>query len=274
MITIAIFDNVMEANIIKNWLLDNGVTCFLQDEHILAVNPFLSPAVYGIKLQVDEEDEETAKEVMAVYYDTTNIQEEDARNLSGDIMNNTERILKECNALLEGHFKLTSGRHSNFYIEKIKIINQPDKVALLCKELANRLSDLEVDVVVGPAYGGIVLAFEVAKNLGKKFVFTQRKDDEMSIRSGFELEAGMKAVIIEDIVTTGGSVVEVMECLKAKGISVEAVGVIVDRSNGKTDFGVRTEALLTVDIESYEPENCPFCAENIPMSVPGSSDKK
>ncbi|MDD3052301.1 MAG: orotate phosphoribosyltransferase [Candidatus Cloacimonetes bacterium] len=184
------------------------------------------------------------------------------------------KILEDSNALLNGHFKLTSGRHSNRYIEKIKIINQPDKVVQLCTELAERLKKIDTDVIIGPAMGGIVLAYEVAKQLGKPFVFTQRKDDKMTIRSGFNLNAGEKAIIIEDIVTTGGSVFEVMEALKERGIIVSAVGLIVDRSGGKVDFGVHTEALLTVDIESYEATECPLCKSGIPLSTPGSSNKK
>ena len=189
-------------------------------------------------------------------------------------MNDIEQILSDSNALLEGHFKLTSGRHSNKYIEKIKIINQPDKVSILCKKLADKLKDVEANIVIGPAFGGIVLAYEVAKNLGKRFVFTQRKDGEMTIRSGFQVKKGDKAIIIEDIVTTGGSVLEVMSALKKRDVEVKAVGLIVDRSNGKADFGVRTEALLTVNIESWEAEDCPLCKKNIPINTPGSSDKK
>lgn len=185
-----------------------------------------------------------------------------------------QQILESSNALLNGHFKLTSGRHSAKYIEKIKIINQPDKVEILCAELAKKFQNIDCDVVVGPAMGGIVLAFEVAKNLKKPFVFTQRKDGEMSVRSGFNLQKGQKAIIIEDIVTTGGSVFEVMECLNSYGVETAAVGLIVDRSGGKVDFKVPTIPLLQVNIESYEPENCPLCQNNVPISTPGSSDKK
>ena len=189
-------------------------------------------------------------------------------------MNNIEKILEDSRALLSGHFKLTSGRHSDRYIEKIKIINQPDKVVELCKSLTERLKDIDCDIVVGPAMGGIVLAFEVAKNLGKKFVFTQRKDGKMTIRSGFEVKAGNKAIIIEDIVTTGGSVREVIDILLSKGVKVEAIGLIADRTGGKIDFGVRKEALLEIKIESWKEDVCPLCKKGIPLTKPGSSDKK
>ncbi len=189
-------------------------------------------------------------------------------------MSTVEKLLIEAKALLKGHFKLTSGRHSDTYIEKIKLIHDPEKVSQLCELLAEKLKDVEADVIVGPAMGGIVLAYEVAKKLGKKFVFTQRKDGEMTIRSGFPISAGDKAVIIEDIVTTGGSVFEVLEALKKREINVTAIGLIVDRSGGKTDFGHPTYALHTVDIQSYPPEECPQCKAGDPITTPGSSDKK
>ncbi len=192
----------------------------------------------------------------------------------GEIMKNVEQILLETKALLNGHFKLTSGKHSAKYIEKIKIIQRPDKVAILCKELSERFKDDEIDAVVGPAMGGIALAFEVAKNLQKDFVFAQRKNGEMMIRSGFDLSPKSKVIIIEDIVTTGGSVFEVIEALKKREVEVVGVGLIVDRTGGKIDFGVRTEALLSVVVEAWNSEDCPLCKDQIPLTTPGSSDKK
>ncbi|MCD4651918.1 MAG: orotate phosphoribosyltransferase [Candidatus Cloacimonetes bacterium] len=185
-----------------------------------------------------------------------------------------KEILKESGAFLEGHFQLTSGRHSQYYIEKIKVINQPDKVVLLCKAFAEKLKHFEVDFIIGPAMGGIVLAFETARQLGKPFVFSQRKDGEMTIRSGFEVKAGQKAIIIEDIVTTGGSVREVLAVLKQKGVESVALGLIVDRTGGEIDFGIPTFPLLSMKVESWEPEDCPLCRKSIALTRPGSSDKK
>jgi len=173
-----------------------------------------------------------------------------------------EEILKETKALLQGHFLLTSGKHSEYYVEKIKIINNPKYVDLLC------------DVIVGPAYGGIVLAYEVAKKLKKKFVFTQRKNEVMTIRSGFDIKAGDKAVIIEDIITTGGSVKEVIELLNSKQINIQAIGCIVDRSGGNAKFDHKLVALHTMNIETFEENECPLCKQNIPLVKPGASDKK
>lgn len=189
-------------------------------------------------------------------------------------MNNIEKILTESNALMNGHFKLTSGKHSDKYIEKIKIIQKPEMVATLCAELSEKLKDYDADIIVGPAMGGIVLAFEVAKNLKKDFVFAQRKDGEMTIRSGFNVKPGMKAIIIEDIVTTGGSVFEVLAALKKREVEVTAIGLIVDRSGGKVDFNIPTVPLLTLNIQAWDAEDCPLCKENVPFNTPGSSDKK
>jgi orotate phosphoribosyltransferase len=185
-----------------------------------------------------------------------------------------EKILTDSQAILSGHFLLTSGRHSEFYVEKIKIINNPVYVEQMCEELAKKLAGIECDIVVGPAYGGIVLAYEVAKKLNKRFVFTQRKEEKMTIRSGFEVRAGESAIIIEDIVTTGGSVIEVIEALKALAVTVKAVGAIVDRSSGKTNFDCGFYPLMTMQIETFDAESCPLCADGIPLIKPGASDKK
>jgi orotate phosphoribosyltransferase len=199
-----------------------------------------------------------------------------------------ENILTESQALLKGHFLLTSGRHSEYYVEKIKIINNPQNVDYLCELLTKKLSNFDCDVVVGPAYGGIVLAYEVAKKIGKKFVFTQRKEEKMTIRSGFEIKSGDRAIIIEDIVTTGGSVNEVIETLADHEVEIVAIGCIVDRSNGTycpTDQACQAEGagkgkkipfvpLLTMQIESWLPSVCPLCKNDVPLMIPGASDKK
>lgn len=189
-------------------------------------------------------------------------------------MSEIEQILQESQALLTGHFCLTSGRHSNKYIEKIRIIHRPDLVERIGKMLAVALKDVDCDLVVGPAYGGIVLAYETARHLGKPFVFTQREQGVMTIRPGFPVEQGQKAIIIEDIVTTGGSVEETMTCLRERGMEVSAVGLIVDRSAGKVDFGVPTYPLLSLDVQSWAPEDVPDWLAAIPVTKPGSSGKK
>ena len=184
-----------------------------------------------------------------------------------------EKILSDANALLKGHFMLTSGLHSEYYVEKIKMINNPKYVQALCALAAEKLQHYDFDVVIGPAYGGIVLAYELARILNKKFIFTQRKDEKMTIRSGFDLVAGDKAVVFEDIVTTGGSVKEVIEVLEDRQIQIQAICCIVDRSNGVASFGYDFLPLHTMNIQAFEPENCPLCKASVPMVKPGASDK-
>ncbi|MEA2103258.1 MAG: orotate phosphoribosyltransferase [Candidatus Cloacimonadota bacterium] len=188
--------------------------------------------------------------------------------------NEIKEILLSSGAFLEGHFLLTSGRHSDKYVEKIKLIQDPSKVSLLCNELAKRFFEYDFNTVVSPAMGGIVLGYEVAKFLKKKFIFSQRKEGRMTIRSGFSLQPTDKVLIIEDIVTTGGSVFEVIDCVKIAGAKIVGIGLIVDRSDGKVDFGYPTKALLPMNIKSYTENECPLCKQNIPLVKPGASDKK
>lgn len=190
---------------------------------------------------------------------------------------NTEEIsqlLQTSGAFLTGHFSLTSGRHSNAYIEKIKLIQDPEKVVPLCAELKNKFAQLSFDYVISPALGGIVLGYEVARQMNKKFIFTQRKNDVMTIRSGFTLPPHAKVIIVEDIITTGGSVFEVINCLKSFDADIQGIGVIVDRSGGAVRFDYPVFPLLQVKFETYDPAECPMCAKNIPMTIPGSSGKE
>jgi len=184
-----------------------------------------------------------------------------------------KKILQESHALLHGHFALTSGKHSEYYIEKIRLIHNPIYVEQLCSLLADKLHEYDNEIIVGPAYGGIVLAYEIAKKLGKKFIFTQRKEEQMIIRSGFTLTKKTRAIIIEDIVTTGGSVKEVISALEENNISVQAIGCIVDRSGGCVNFGYDFIPLLTMDIKTYNVTECPLCLLELPLTKPGASDK-
>lgn len=258
LVTIATFTDLFEAEMAKGFLEDAGFVAYLQNERILSIYPSMAGNMYMIQLQVLAEAEEEAKHLI--------------HNLDDAYV--TTEILKNEGALLEGHFLLTSGNHSNRYIEKIKVLQNPDATATLCKRLASRLEEYDFDTVIGPAYGGLVLAFEVARFLGKKFIFTQRKDGEMSFRSGFDLQKVGKAVIIEDILSTGGSINEVLACTKEKGIEVVAIGLLVDRTAGKLDFGIPLESLLSLEVPIWDPENCELCKLEIPLVKPGSSDKK
>jgi len=179
-------------------------------------------------------------------------------------------IFKKSGALLEGHFKLTSGLHSSQYVEKFQVLQWPKYTEILCKEIAKRFKNDAIQVVVGPVTGGILLAHEVAKELGTRAIFTEREEGRMTLRRGFEIKPGEKVLIVEDIITTGGSVVEVIGVVKAHKGSLAGVGLLVDRSNNKVDFGVRKEALATLDIKSYAPEKCPMCEKGVPITKRGS----
>jgi len=183
-------------------------------------------------------------------------------------------ILQATQALLKGHFLLTSGRHSEYYVEKIRIINNPIYVEKLCQLLSTLLKYYDCDLVIGPAYGGIVLAYEVARIMGKRFAFTQRKDEKMVIRSGFEVKPHDKVIIIEDIVTTGGSVKEVVALLEEFQVSIQAIGCIVDRSGGSASFNHPFISLHAMHIDTWSPEDCPLCKAGVSLVKPGASDKR
>lgn len=179
-------------------------------------------------------------------------------------------IFKKANALLTGHFKLTSGRHSNQYMQCAQVLQYPHYASKLCDALAEKFAGQKVDVVVGPAMGGIIVAYEVARALGVRAIFTEREQGVMTLRRGFSISKDEKVLVVEDVITTGGSVKEVIEVVKATGAEIVGVGVLVDRSNGQVDFGLPAEAILRLDIKSYPPEDCPLCKEGLPVVKPGS----
>lgn len=179
-------------------------------------------------------------------------------------------IFKAANALLTGHFKLTSGRHSNQYMQCAQVLQYPHYAGKLCASLAENFADKKVDVVVGPAMGGIIVANEVARALGVRSIFTEREQGVMTLRRGFTIDKSEKVLIVEDVITTGGSVKEVIEVVRAAGAEIVGVGVLVDRSGGQVDFGLPTASTLSLDIKSYPPEDCPLCKEGSPVVKPGS----
>ena len=163
-------------------------------------------------------------------------------------------LLVKTGAIMDGHFLLTSGLHSPHYVEKFK--------------------DANIETVVGPVTGGILLAHETGKSLGTRAIFTERVDGKMTFRRGFSLREGERVLIVEDIVTTGGSIKEVIDVVKAAGAVPVAVSMLVDRSGGKANFGdVPSTALLTMEVETYTPESCPLCAKGIPMTKRGRTGK-
>ena len=152
-----------------------------------------------------------------------------------------------------------------------RLLQYPDVAGPLCEQMASNFADQGVTVVVGPAIGAIPLSYEVARALGVKSIFAERENGVMTLRRGFEVSAQDRVLVVEDVITTGGSVKEVIDLMRAQGATVVGVGVLVDRSNGKIDFGVPLSSLLSLEIESFAPEDCPLCAEGkIPVVKPGS----
>ena len=182
-----------------------------------------------------------------------------------------EEILFESGALMTGHFLLTSGRHSDKYMQCAKILQRPDYAVELISHLARTFKDDAVDIVIAPAVGGIIVGYELARQLGTVSLFTERENGVMTLRRGFEIPKGARVGVAEDVVTTGGSVKEVIEIVeKSEGILV-GVALLVDRSGGSIDFGTKTSAAYTAVVTSYDAENCPICKENaLPLVKPGS----
>ncbi len=179
-------------------------------------------------------------------------------------------IFLETGALLTGHFLLTSGRHSDKYFQCAKVLQYPHHNDYICSILANHFKSFEIDTVIAPAIGGIVVGQEVARQLDKRCIFAEREDKTLKLRRGFTIEPGEKFLVCEDVVTTGGSVFEVIDIVKQNGGIVTGVGYIVDRSNGKVDFGFPQKSTMSLEVVSYLPDECPLCKENIPVYKPGS----
>ncbi|MCL2030934.1 MAG: orotate phosphoribosyltransferase [Oscillospiraceae bacterium] len=179
-------------------------------------------------------------------------------------------LFREARVLLEGHFRLTSGRHSDRYMQCARLFQDPRYAEPLCRSLAERFAGEGIGTVVGPALGAVQMAYAVSRHLECRNAFAERADGTFALRRGFALAPGERVLVVEDAVTTGGSVREVMELVRSLGGEVAGVGALVDRSNGKTDFGVPFRAALTVDVVSWEEADCPLCAQGIPAVKPGS----
>lgn len=181
-------------------------------------------------------------------------------------------ILEDSNALLTGHFLLTSGLHSPNYFQCAKVLQYPKYTSILCIDLARRFKE-EVDVVVSPAVGGIVVGQEVGRELNKRTIFTERENEEMTLRRGFEIQPGEKVLIAEDVLTTGRSIREVIKVVEACGAELVGVGVLIDRSGGENMFDCPLESIMKMNVVTYTAEECPLCKEEIPLVKPGSRKK-
>jgi orotate phosphoribosyltransferase len=179
-------------------------------------------------------------------------------------------LFLQTGALLSGHFVLTSGLHSDTYLEKFAALQYPDLTQKLCDMIAARFADDRVQVVVGPATGGILLAHGVGKVLGTRAIFSEREDGRMTFRRGFAIAPGERVLIVEDVVTTGGSVLEVLNLVKDCEGDIVGVGYLVDRSGGKAEFGVRAEPLMRLEAQAWSADQCPLCAAKQPFTSRGS----
>lgn len=185
-----------------------------------------------------------------------------------------KQIFMDTKAIMEGHFLLTSGLHSPLYVEKFNVLQHPAHTEKLCRALAEKFADEAIDTVVGPMTGGILLAHEVGKALGTRAIFTERENGRMTFRRGFTLGPGERVLIVEDIVTTGGSVREVLDAVRAFDALPVGVGMLVDRSGGVVNFGeVPHKALLHLDVQTFAPDDCPLCQDGQPMTKRGRTGK-
>jgi orotate phosphoribosyltransferase len=179
-------------------------------------------------------------------------------------------IFRETKALLEGHFQLTSGLHSSQYFQCARVLQFPKYLHLLCGEIARHFEYNEVEVVISPAIGGIVVGTEVGRMLNARTIFAERKDSKMELRRGFEIHPSERVLVVEDVVTTGGSTKEVIELVNAAKGTLIGTACIVDRSNGKVQFDTKQFAVLQMDVITYQPKDCPLCKSGSNAIKPGS----
>jgi orotate phosphoribosyltransferase len=179
-------------------------------------------------------------------------------------------LFRRVGALLEGHFRLTSGLHSPGYLQCALVLQHPREAELCGRLLAERVRNLDVQAVLSPALGGIVIGHEVGRALGVRAVFAERQDGKLMLRRGFTLSPGEKVLVVEDVVTTGGSTRETIDVARAAGATVVAAGAIIDRSAGNQGLDVPFHALAAISLPTYQPESCPLCAAGSPVVKPGS----
>jgi len=182
-------------------------------------------------------------------------------------------IFKKSEALLEGHFLLTSGLHSPNYFQCAKVLQYPDYAEKFCSVIAEHFKSQKIDCVISPAIGGIVVSQEVGRLLKTKAIFAERQDGQMTLRRGFEIKKGECVLVVEDVITTGGSIKEVINLVRQIGGIVVGAAFIVDRSAGKTSFDVPQFSVLQMNVITYTKEQCPLCVQNVPLIKPGSRQK-
>ena len=181
---------------------------------------------------------------------------------------------RQSGALLEGHFILSSGLHSPNYLQCALALQFPADAAKFGRAIAERFTDANIETVASPAIGGLIIGYAVAAALNVRFIWTERQDGVMTLRRGFAVKSGERVLVVEDVITTGGSTRECIEALEANGAKVVGAASVIDRSNGAADVGVPRVALVSMQVPSYKPEDCPLCAEGLEAVKPGSRTKK
>jgi len=184
------------------------------------------------------------------------------------------RLFQQTGALLEGHFQLTSGLHSPRYLQCALVLQYPHQAERIGQALAAFFKGEGIDVVVAPAVGGIIVAHEVARALDVRALFTERESGSMTLRRGFSLNKNERVLVVEDVVTTGGSTRETIDVVRSAGADVLGAGSIVDRSGGEVDLAVKRHSLLVLDVPVYDPANCPLCKQGGVATKPGSRGLK
>jgi len=179
------------------------------------------------------------------------------------------QIFKDAGAVMEGHFLLTSGLHSPVYWEKFRVLQHPHHTEKLCQLITQHFRKDNIQVVAGPTTGGIIVSFEVARQLGVKSIFAEKEGEERVFRRGFTIDPGDRVLIVDDVLTTGGSITEVAKAVHKLGGNIIGIGVLLDRSDKKKDFGAPLFSCLSVTTTTYKPDECPLCASGIPLVKPG-----
>lgn len=180
------------------------------------------------------------------------------------------KIFQESGALLEGHFQLRSGLHSNRFFQAALLLQFPDLAEKLCRDLAKEFKGLNIKTVISPAIGGLIVGQEMARALGARAIFAEKENDNLVLRRGFAIEKGEKILVAEDVITKGGRVQQTIDLVRSYGGDPVAVAVIVDRSSGQTKFDIPHKSAIQLELPAYEPSACPLCASKIPLTRPGS----
>jgi len=178
-----------------------------------------------------------------------------------------EGLLRDAGAMLDGHFQLASGRHSPVYVEKFRLLEQPVQTEALARMIAEWARPLGPQLVAGPTTGGIIISYEVARLLGVRGIFAESANGRREFQRGFTIAPGERVLVVDDVLTTGGSVRDVLDAVRAAGGEVAGVAVLIDRTGGQAQFGVPFFPCLTLDLESYDPGECPICADGVALKI-------